>query len=70
LLDLQRVPQASYGILRNDVAAALGSRYARSGFSRKVAGLAPGVYDLTVSLRSLVTNTVTKTVTIRVTVIP
>jgi hypothetical protein len=62
--------QATYGILRNDVAAIYGARYARSGYSLQVTGLAPGTYDLTVSLHSLVTNTVTKTVTVRVTVVP
>ena len=48
---------ASYGGSRPDVGAAYGSRFANSGFSLPVVGLAVGTYDLAFYGRSTVTGT-------------
>jgi hypothetical protein len=59
---------ASYGGSRPDVGAAYGARYANSGFSLPVVGLAPGVYDLGFYGRSTVTGTFNVFQTRRVTI--
>jgi hypothetical protein len=51
------VGAASYGGVRGDVAAAFGSRFQNSGFSRTVGNLAPGTYQLIAYARSTVTGT-------------
>jgi len=59
---------ASYGGSRPDVGAAYGARYADSGFSLPVVGLAPGVYDLGFYGRSTLTGTFNVFQTRRVTI--
>jgi len=61
---------ASYGGSRPDVAAAYGARYANSGFSLPVVGLAPGVYDLGFYGRSTISGTFNVFQTRRVTISP
>jgi hypothetical protein len=59
---------ASYGGSRPDVGAAYGSRFANSGFSLPVVGLAVGTYDLAFYGRSTVTGTFNVVQTRRVTI--
>ncbi|HET7219362.1 MAG TPA: fibronectin type III domain-containing protein [Vicinamibacterales bacterium] len=53
---------------RPDVAAVYGSRYAMSGFSVPVSGLAPGVYDIVIFAHSSVTNSFDNGRLVRITV--
>jgi hypothetical protein len=54
----------TYGIARPDVGNALGSRYTNTGYSKSIASLGPGSYEIIVRARSTVTNafTISKTV--------
>ena len=61
---------ATLGDARPDVEAAFGSQYARSGYHLSVAGLAPGVYDITVFVHSALTDTFNLRRTVRVTIAP
>lgn len=57
---------AAHGGERPDVAAAYGGRFAKSGFSVEVAGLAPGTYDVVVYAHSVASNRFTTARSVRV----
>jgi hypothetical protein len=61
---------AAIGDARPDVAAAFGSQYGSSGYHLSVAGLAPGVYDITVFAHSTLTGAFNLRRTVRVTIAP
>jgi hypothetical protein len=48
---------ATYGTARTDIANIYGSQFTNSGFTLKLAGLRPALYDLVVYARSTVTGT-------------
>jgi hypothetical protein len=48
---------ATYGAARSDVGSAYGARFASSGYSYSISGLAPGSYTLSVFVRSTTTST-------------
>lgn len=60
----------SLGVARDDVAAAYGSQYARSGYTLSVdadaLGLSPGIYDIVVWAHSSETNAFTASACVRV----
>jgi hypothetical protein len=64
----QFVGAASYGGSRPDIATRYGSRFANSGFSLSVTGLAPGTYTLVAYARSTVTGTFNQSASVGVTI--
>ena len=58
----------SYGWQRNDVGAALGTRFTNSGYHFTVTGMGPGDYVLGVYARSTVSNSFSVVKTVRITV--
>jgi hypothetical protein len=59
---------AGYGVFRPDVGAAFGPQFTNSGFNLTAGPLAPGIYDVVVFARTLVSGTFEIYAVVRVTV--
>jgi hypothetical protein len=59
---------ASYGVARTDVAAILGAKYLNSGYASTITGLLEGVYQISASAHSTITNQFEQSATVLVSV--